>query len=84
MSTGPAERQDRPADDPEALKAEIEQTREELGDTVEQLAEKADVKSQAKARIEQGKEQARQRPEVVVAAVGGLVALLVLLRLVRR
>jgi hypothetical protein len=38
-----------PPDDLEQLRSEIEQIREHLGDTVEQLAAKADVKAQAKA-----------------------------------
>ncbi len=37
--------------DPEQLEREIEQTREELGDTVEALARKADVKGQAKRKL---------------------------------
>jgi Protein of unknown function (DUF3618) len=37
-------------DDPEQLKAEIEQTRELLGDTVGQLTAKADVKGRAQAK----------------------------------
>jgi hypothetical protein len=36
---------------PEEIRTEIEQAREALGDTVEALAEKADVKGQAKDRI---------------------------------
>jgi hypothetical protein len=36
---------------PEEIRADIEQTRTELGDTVEALAEKTDVKGQAKQRI---------------------------------
>ena len=37
---------------PEDIRADIEETREELGDTVEQLAAKTDVKAQAKAKVE--------------------------------
>ena len=37
------------ADQAQALRDEIEQTREHLGDTFEQLAAKADVKKQARA-----------------------------------
>jgi hypothetical protein len=37
-------------DDPEQLKAEIEQTREQLGDTAGQLTAKADVKGRTQAR----------------------------------
>ena len=39
-----------PPDDLEQLQTEIEQTREHLGDTVDQLAAKADVKAQAQAK----------------------------------
>ena len=50
-------------DDPEALRAQIEETRAELGDTVEALTEKADVKAQAKAKVEETKAQARTKVE---------------------
>jgi hypothetical protein len=40
---------------PEQIEAEIEQTRRDLGDTVAAVAEKADVKSQAKAKVEETK-----------------------------
>jgi hypothetical protein len=54
---------------PEELQAEIEKTREELGDTVEALAEKADVKAQAKARIESAKDAAQQKKETVSTTI---------------
>ena len=38
---------------PEQIEAEIEETREELGETVAALAEKADVKKQAKQKAEE-------------------------------
>jgi ElaB/YqjD/DUF883 family membrane-anchored ribosome-binding protein len=38
--------------DPERLRREIERTRQELGETVAQLASKADVKSQAREKVE--------------------------------
>jgi ElaB/YqjD/DUF883 family membrane-anchored ribosome-binding protein len=38
---------------PEQLEAEIEQTRREMGDTVAAVAEKADVKAQAKTKVEE-------------------------------
>lgn len=41
---------------PEQIRAEIERTQQELGDTVEALAEKTDVKAQASARIDAAKE----------------------------
>jgi ElaB/YqjD/DUF883 family membrane-anchored ribosome-binding protein len=44
------------AKDPEQLREEIEETRRELGDTVEALAAKADVKSRAREKVESTKE----------------------------
>jgi chromosome segregation ATPase len=44
---------------PEEIREEIEQTREELGETVEALAAKTDVKAQARSRIEELKRRAR-------------------------
>ena len=38
---------------PEEIRADIEQTREEVGDTVEALAGKTDVKAQANRRVEE-------------------------------
>ena len=46
---------------PEEIRTEIERTREELGDTVEALAEKADVKGQAKDRIASIKDTAQHK-----------------------
>jgi hypothetical protein len=46
---------------PEQIRAEIEQTREELGDTVEALAAKTDVKGQAKSRIAAAKDTAQSK-----------------------
>jgi ElaB/YqjD/DUF883 family membrane-anchored ribosome-binding protein len=40
---------------PEEIRAEIERTREELGDTAAAVAQKADVKAQAKARVDDTK-----------------------------
>ena len=42
---------------PEEIRADIEDTREGLGDTVEQLAAKTDIKGQAKAKVESVKEK---------------------------
>ena len=41
--------------DPDRLREEIEATRGELGDTVEALAAKTDVKQRAKGKVEQTK-----------------------------
>jgi hypothetical protein len=43
--------------DPEELKEEIEQTREELGDTVAAVTEKADVKKQAQRKASGAKKK---------------------------
>jgi ElaB/YqjD/DUF883 family membrane-anchored ribosome-binding protein len=51
---------------PEQIRAEIEQTREQLGDTVEALAEKTDVKSQAKSRIAAAKDAAQTKRDEYV------------------
>jgi hypothetical protein len=66
-STRPGESSAHPADEAQALRDEIEQTREHLGDTVGQLAAKADVKKQARA------EAARlgERVRVAVARARG-------------
>ena len=58
---------------PEELRREIERTRRELGDTVDALSQKADVKERVKAN-----------PTPLVTAIGGFIALLILLRLLRR
>ena len=41
------------ARDPEKIRKEIEATRQELGDTIEALAEKTDVRAQAKHKMEE-------------------------------
>ena len=83
-------------DDPEALREEIAQTREELGDTMAALSEKSDVKAQASAKAEELKAKAQEATEAarvqaqdnpmpfILAAAGALMALVVLRRLRRR
>ena len=70
----------------EALRREIERTRAELGATVEALSHKADVKTQAREKVEQAKQnvqtQARERP--VGPIVAGIGVALVALFIVRR
>lgn len=70
--------------DPDAIREDIERTREELAETVDALHAKLDVKAQAKARFARAKDQAttesgKPRPELVAGAVGAvlLVAALV-------
>jgi chromosome segregation ATPase len=48
---------------PEEIQREIDETRAELGDTVEALAHRADVKSRAKERIEEIKASAQQKKD---------------------
>jgi uncharacterized membrane protein YukC len=74
----------------EEIREEIEETREELGDTVAAVAEKTDVKKQAKAKVGGAKAEgvrqvqsfAKRNP--APAAIGALVGLLALWRLLRR
>ena len=47
--------------DPERIEAEIEQTRDELGETVGALADKTDVKKQAKQKAQETKDAASER-----------------------
>jgi ElaB/YqjD/DUF883 family membrane-anchored ribosome-binding protein len=42
---------ERPPEDPEQLRSDIERTRQDLGDTVAALAEKTDVKARAKEKV---------------------------------
>ena len=49
--------------DPEQLQREIEETREELGDTVEALAAKTDVKARARQKLDDAKSTASEKKE---------------------
>ena len=75
-----AEAKKEPAAEAAELREEIEETREELGDTVEQLAQKADVKGQAQAKVD----AVRENPTPVAAIGAGVAAGLLLLWLLRR
>jgi ElaB/YqjD/DUF883 family membrane-anchored ribosome-binding protein len=66
----------KPPTEPEALRREIEQTRAELGETVEALAARADVKARAqdavddvKQRVHDAADEARQRARGAVDTV---------------
>jgi Protein of unknown function (DUF3618) len=54
-----------PPSDPETLRRNIEETRSELGATVEALSRKADVKSQVKEKVDVGKVRLRDRQEAL-------------------
>jgi hypothetical protein len=82
-------------DDPEVLREEIAQTREDLGDTVAALSDKSDVKAQASAKAEElkskaqevtttTKAKAQENPKPFVLGAVGALAVLVMLRKLRR
>jgi hypothetical protein len=68
---------------PEEIRREIERTRRELGETVEALSHKADVKEQARLKKEEVQERDTSNPAPIAAVIGGLIALLVVRRLIR-
>ena len=53
--------------EPEQIQEEIERTRAELGDTVEALAQKADVKRQAKRKIQEAKASVADKKDDMVS-----------------
>jgi ElaB/YqjD/DUF883 family membrane-anchored ribosome-binding protein len=59
-----------PEDEIAAVRAQVEQTREELGETVEALAYKADVKSRAHDKADEVKAKAQDAAEQVKAKAG--------------
>jgi hypothetical protein len=69
---------------PEQIRAEIERTRRELGDTVDALSHKANVKEQARIKKDEVQERVSSNPMPIAAVVGGVIALFVVVRLIRR
>jgi ElaB/YqjD/DUF883 family membrane-anchored ribosome-binding protein len=67
---------------PEQIRADIDRTREQLGDTVEALAEKTDVKAQAQAAAQKVQARAKQDPKPL--AIGAAVVLILFLLWMRR
>jgi ElaB/YqjD/DUF883 family membrane-anchored ribosome-binding protein len=51
---------------PEEIRADIERTREQLGDTAAAVAQKADVKAQAKAKVDETKQRLADKKDEVV------------------
>ena len=73
--SSPGEDPTPPVSDPDAIKADIERTRDNLAETVDALHAKLDVKGQAKVKVANVKDRAttdagKPRPEVVVGALG--------------
>jgi hypothetical protein len=65
---------------PDDIQADIENQREQLAETVDQLAHKLDVKAQASAKVEELKDrvttdEGKPRLELVAAVVGTVVVL---------
>jgi CHASE3 domain sensor protein len=54
---------------PEQIQAEIDVTRHELGETVAAVAEKADVKSQARRRMDEARQAAQATREELLSKV---------------
>jgi Protein of unknown function (DUF3618) len=63
-----------PMTETEALRVDLEQTRQHLADTVQQLSQRLNVPHRVKESAGQLKDSAGQHPKAV-AAVGGAVAL---------
>ena len=57
--------------DPDEIRADLEETRERMAETLEALGEKADVKARAKERMSGGVAAVRERLQPVMAKVGG-------------
>ena len=66
----------------EQLQAEIEQTREQLGETVEELAARADVKARLHEKVEERKAAVKSGPVVPIAV--GVVAVVAVALVIRR
>jgi len=79
-----SEQQQQQQQTPEEIQREIERTRRELAETVDQLSNKANVKEQARLKGEEVKERVSANPVPLAAAIGAGIALLVVLRLARR
>jgi hypothetical protein len=53
--------------DPSAIRHDIAETRQELGEAVEALAAKTNVKARAREQLNRASTRARERPAAVVA-----------------
>ena len=66
-AAGPAVSEQGQSRTPEEIQADIERTREQVGDTVEALAAKTDVKARAQEKIGAAKENVTQLKDDVVS-----------------
>jgi hypothetical protein len=66
--------------DPDTIRREIAETREELGVAVEELAAKTDVKARTREKLDALKKSARGRPLPVVALAATGVVLVAVVR----
>lgn len=91
-STGPEKADGHKATSPEELRAQVERTRHELGETVGELAAKADVKAAARQKVAEVRSRARRladdrgadpRTYAVAAAALAVLAVSVLLQIRR-
>ena len=71
-------------DDQQELEKEIEQTREQLGETVEALAAKVDVKARAQQELGQLTARLKGKAAPAAATAGVIGALVLFVALVRR
>jgi ElaB/YqjD/DUF883 family membrane-anchored ribosome-binding protein len=60
--------------DPEALRQEISQTREDMGETLYALSAKLDVKGQAKAKVDNAKTEAKVKADQAKTQAHALVS----------
>jgi hypothetical protein len=65
---------------PEEIRADIEETRRELGDTVEELAAKTDVKAKAHEKADEIKRSAADKRVPIIAGVAIAVVAIILIR----
>jgi hypothetical protein len=63
--------------DPAVIREEIVETREELGEAVEALAAKANVKARAREKLGHASNRARERPTMAIAVAAGFLVVAV-------
>jgi exopolyphosphatase/pppGpp-phosphohydrolase len=78
-ASGPEVGEEKNGRTPEQIRADIEETRRDLGDTVEELAAKTDVKAHAKAKVE-----AVKQSRAPLIAAGALAVVIVGVVLAKR